>query len=506
MQESSWPEKDSYSELSLNIPELAQEEFGDSGAASLPQERDSISTEDNDTINPSQKLSLSDATPTAGFPENFYQGRRGKAAVALTIIWGGTITLHFVSWGSWLVWGLTSLLWIQAFRVLLAKPKPVPAPLPEENQHNWPFVSLLVAAKNEEAVIGNLVKALCNLDYPANRYELWVIDDHSTDRTPAVLEQLTKQYKQLKIFTRSANASGGKSGALNQVLPLSKGEILAVFDADAQVTPDLLRRVLPLFEREQVGAVQVRKAIANAPLNFWTRGQEAEMALDSFFQEQRIAIGGIGELRGNGQFVRRAALDRCGGWNEETITDDLDLTLRLHLDRWDIEFLAFPAVFEEGVTHTLALWHQRNRWAEGGYQRYLDYWRLIFRNRLGAAKTWDLFGFWVTQYLLPTVALPDCLMSLVLRRPPISTPITFMTVTLSLVGMFVGLGRTRQQTQFTASTVFVTLLQTLRGTLYMLHWLLVVGSVTVRMSVRPKRLKWVKTVHKGSHAARGDGL
>ena len=138
-------------------------------------------------------------------------------------------------------------------------------------------------------------------------------------------------------------------------------------------------------------------------------------------------------MRGNGQFMRRTALESCGGWNEETITDDLDLTVRLHLDQWDIEFLAFPAVSEEGVTNARALWHQRNRWAEGGYQRYLDYWQLILRNRMGTGKTWDLFGFWVSQYFLPTVALPDFLMSIALRRMPIASPITVMTLTLSVV-------------------------------------------------------------------------
>jgi 1,2-diacylglycerol 3-beta-glucosyltransferase len=389
---------------------------------------------------------------------------------------------------------------MQAFRVLFAQPKPALPPLADESREEWPYVSLLVAAKNEEAVIARFVESICNVDYPIDRYEVWAIDDHSSDGTPLVLEQLTKQYPQLKVFRRGANASGGKSGALNQVLPLTRGEFVGVFDADATVTPDLLRRVLPVFEEQRVGAVQVRKAIANASVNFWTRGQEAEMALDSFFQQQRIAIGGIGELRGNGQFMRRNALERCGGWNEETITDDLDLTVRLHLDRWDIEFLAFPAVSEEGVTNARALWHQRNRWAEGGYQRYLDYWRLILPGRMGTGKTWDLFGFWVSQYFLPTVALPDFLMSIVLRRMPIASPLTFMTLTLSVVGMFVGLRRTRKETKFDVRRVFATLLQTLRGTVYMFHWLLV-GTVTARIAVRPKRLKWVKTVHQGADSS-----
>ena len=424
-------------------------------------------------------------------------GRRRKAAVVITLLWGGTIALHLISWGSWLIVSFTCLLWIQAVRVLLARPHPVPEPFSLDTQDNWPYVSLLVAAKNEEAVISNLVRMLCNLEYPASRYDLWVIDDHSTDRTPVLLDQLALEYDQLKVLHRGAGAGGGKSGALNQVLPLAKGEILAVFDADAHVTPDLLRRVLPCFGQPQVGAVQVRKAIANAKVNFWTRGQMAEMALDTYFQQQRIAIGGIGELRGNGQFVRRSALKSCGGWNEETLTDDLDLTIRLHLDGWDIEFLETPYVEEEGVTGPVALWHQRNRWAEGGYQRYLDYWRLIASNRMGTRKTIDLLSFILIQYLLPAATVPDLLMAIAYHRLPVLSPLTALGLTLSFLAMFIGLRRIRKN-ETSLHTVFVTLVQTVRGTIYMLHWLLVMASTIVRISVRPKRLKWVKTVHQGT--------
>ncbi|HEY9670375.1 MAG TPA: glycosyltransferase family 2 protein [Waterburya sp.] len=426
------------------------------------------------------------------------EGRRQKAAVVLTVLWGGTILLHLVSWGSWVILGLTALLGIQAVRFLLAKPLKTPEPLLDDTQENLPFISLLVAAKNEEAVISNLVKMLCNLDYPKTKYEVWVIDDHSTDKTPVLLDQLAAQYTQLKVLHRGADAGGGKSGALNQVLPLTKGEIVGVFDADAQVPKDVLRHVLPMFNPPKVGSVQVRKAIANASVNFWTRGQMAEMALDTFIQQQRIAIGGIGELRGNGQFVRRVALERCGGWNEQTITDDLDLTIRLHLNKWDIHFLDFPAVEEEGVTTALALWHQRNRWGEGGYQRYLDYWRLIVSNRMGTLKTLDLFSFMVIQYLLPAAALPDCLMAIARHQLPILTPLTGFSLALPMIGMFVGLLRTKRNEPLNGSTLLITLLQTMRGTFYMLHWMLVIAGLTARMSVRPKRLKWVKTVHQGT--------
>ena len=379
-------------------------------------------------------------------------------------------------------------------RVVFAKPHQQGL----EMQGDWPYVSLLVAAKNEEAVIGNLVKNLCSLEYPEDRYEVWIVDDNSTDTTPQLLAGLAQEHDQLRLLRRDSKACGGKSGALNQVLPLSKGEFVAVFDADAIVEADLLVRVIPLFQREKVGAVQVRKAIANKNENFWTKGQMVEMAVDTFFQQQRTVIGGIGELRGNGQFVRRKALNSCGGWNEETITDDLDLTIRLHLDSWDIECVFYPTVEEEGVTSAIALWHQRSRWAEGGYQRYLDYWDLILKNRMGTRKTWDLFMFMLIMYILPTAAVPDLLMALTRHRPPMLSPVSGLTVTMSMAGMFAGLKRIRQDKEFKLSTYFLLLFQTMRGILYMFHWLLVISSTTARMSVRPKRLKWVKTLHQGS--------
>lgn len=427
-----------------------------------------------------------------------FKARRGKAALVLTIVWSGTITLHLVSWGSIFILGLTTILGIHALGIIFTKPRDHSPKI----EADLPFVSVLVAAKNEEAVIGRLVRNLCNLEYGNGQYEVWIIDDNSTDNTPQLLAELKQEYQQLNVFRRSPQASGGKSGALNQVLQLIKGDIIAVFDADAQVTPDMLSQVVPLFQKEQVGAVQMRKAIANAPENFWTKGQMAEMFLDIWFQQQRTAIGGIGELRGNGQFVRRQALVSCGGWNEETITDDLDLTIRLHLDKWDIECVFHPPVEEEGVTNATALWHQRNRWAEGGYQRYLDYWDLILKNRMGTKKTWDLLIFMVTMYILPTAAIPDILMAIARHRPPMLSSVTGLSLGMSVIGMFAGLKHIHKATprlseQLKPSTHLVLLLQTLRGSLYMLHWLVVMSSTTARMSFRPKRLKWVKTVHKG---------
>lgn len=444
-----------------------------------------------------------------------YEGRRLKAAIALSILWLLTAFLHSVIWGHTFVLGVTGIMAIHALRVILAEPKKPPVPLPSINasanasmqsaafvndsaaaataQTEWPYVSLLVAAKNEAQVIGPLVESLQKLDYPTDRYDLWFINDNSTDETPQILNRLAQRYPNLNVIHRGSEAKGGKSGALNLVWPQTKGELIAVFDADAQVSPDLLRHVVPMFDPDQggkdTGAVQVRKAIANAGTNFWTRGQKAEMALDCYMQQRRIAVGGIGELRGNGQFVRRQAIAQCGGWNEETITDDLDLTIQLHLKQWDIGLLFTPAVGEEGVTSAIALWHQRNRWAEGGFQRYLDYWKQLAKNRLGWQKSFDMLGFWIIQYMLPLVALPDLLLALIRHQLPVYGPITAMAVVMSAIGMFTTLRQAENMSVWSATV------QTVRGSLYMLHWLVVIGTMAIRISLRPKQLKWVKTVH-----------
>jgi 1,2-diacylglycerol 3-beta-glucosyltransferase len=431
---------------------------------------------------------------------DFFQGtagRRKKAAFVLTIIWLTVVGLHYVSWGYGIVAIVAMLVAIQVITVLTAQADATPIPLADTDLNTAPTVSLLVAAKNEETVIARSIRMLCNLDYPVDKYEVWAINDSSSDRTPEILDRLAKEYPQLKVVHRAANAGGGKSGALNQVLPQTKGEIIGVFDADATVQPNLLRQVAPMFATSIMGAVQVRKAIANEAENFWTKGQAAEMFLDSYIQQQRIAVDGVGELRGNGQFVRRSALKSCGGWNEETITDDLDLTIRLHLDNWKIGLLINPAVAEEGVTNAIALWHQRNRWAEGGYQRYLDYWRYIFRNPIGIGKRFDLLCFVLLQYILPAATIPDLMMVMLRHRLPMLAPLNFLLFFLGFVGMFQGRIRV-QRLSHQPINIFAVAWQTLRGMIYMLHWQVVMTSITVRMSIRPKKLKWVKTVHEGA--------
>lgn len=236
---------------------------------------------------------------------------------------------------------------------------------------------------------------------------------------PQSLRELQTQFPSLQVHRRESK--GGKSGALNAVFPFTQGEIILVCDADAQLPANFLRQTVPLFEKQTIGAVQVRKAISNANTNFLTRCQQMEMNCDSFLQTHRIAIGGMSELRGNGMLVRRELLKKCQGWNENTVTDDLDLCFKLYLAGAEIEFVTVPSIQEEGVTTWEKLWNQRCRWAEGGYQRYLDYFPQILT--LGWAKEIDLLLFFILQFLLPIGLIPDLLWTIFYSHHPVLFPL-----------------------------------------------------------------------------------
>lgn len=237
---------------------------------------------------------------------------------------------------------------------------------------SWePWVDILISAKNEGRVIETTVRRFFEVDY--TKFHLWVIDDNSDDDMPLVLSRLKVEFPRLKVLTRAPGSRPGKSAALNDALPLTKGEVIAVFDADAFVQPDFFHKILPVLAEEGVGAVQAQKRFFEHQSGWLVECQASEYAMDTYFQMGRDLIGGTVELRGNGQLIKREALIDVGGWNNNSITDDLDLSMRLLVSRWDIRFCPFAPVFEEAVMSIKGLLRQRRRWAEGSIRRYLDY-------------------------------------------------------------------------------------------------------------------------------------
>ncbi len=222
------------------------------------------------------------------------------------------------------------------------------------NENYKPFVTIMVPAHNEASVIENTVENILQLDYP--NYELIIIDDRSDDNTAEVMKNLEAKHSNVKAFIRPKDAFPGKSAVLNDAMQFVHGDAVLVFDADARVDSDFLTKLVPNLEPEDVGAVQARKVISNRDVNFLTRCQDNEMTLDTHFQIGRDAVKGAVELRGNGELIKVSALKDIGGWNNYTITDDLDMSTRLHIKGWDVRFCPDAIVREEAIIYLKPLY------------------------------------------------------------------------------------------------------------------------------------------------------
>ena len=357
----------------------------------------------------------------------------------------------------------------------------------------FPSLDIIVAARDEQYVIQRLVERLFNLDYPAEKLNIFIIDDGSEDNTPNILRKLSQKYQKLKIISRVKNAGGGKSGALNDALKLTSGEWVFILDADAQLKNDTLIRLFNYAQKGSWPAVQLRKSVINGSQNLLTKCQSIEMVMDAFFQIGRLSVGGVSELRGNGQLIKKKILIEAGSFNEDTVTDDLDLSLRLLLFRSEIGILWDPPVMEEAVENFPALFAQRQRWAEGGLQRFFDYGSDLIFGKINFMKKFDIFYFFILQYALPIISLSDLIGSLIFFRTPIYFPISFTAFLLSAIASWFGCKRNEDM----SSMPNINLLSILIYLLYLSHWFIVIPLVTLKMAFFQKNLLWKKTIHKG---------
>ena len=267
------------------------------------------------------------------------------------------------------------------------------------NEDYKPFVTIMIPAHNEEDVISNTVENILSMDY--ENFEVIVIDDRSTDNTASVLKDLEKKYDKVKVLIRQQGAFPGKSAVLNDAFQMAHGDAVLVFDADATVEPDFLSKLIPELEPKDVGAVQARKVIRNKNQNLLTRCQNNEYTMDTHFQAGRDSVKGAVELRGNGELIKREALEDIGGWNNYTIVDDLDMSTRLHIKGWDVRFCPDAVVYEEGIAYLWPLFRQRRRWLEGTIRRYLEYsGTALTSHKMSFRAKFDMTAY-ISQFIMP---------------------------------------------------------------------------------------------------------
>ncbi len=215
-------------------------------------------------------------------------------------------------------------------------------------------------------MIEGLVTTLLAFDYPAERHEIIIIDDGSDDRTGEIIDELARDHPHLQCLHRPPDAGGGKSGALNEALEMSHGEVMVVFDADHKPRADVLKRLVRHFADPNVGAVQGRCVVRNSNETQLARTIAVDYYSGYLVNEYgRQSLYQLPAYGGSNCAVRASWLRAFGGWNEDTVTEDTDLTMRLVMVGQFVRYDVTAIDTEESVPTFQRFWRQRYRWARG---------------------------------------------------------------------------------------------------------------------------------------------
>lgn len=231
----------------------------------------------------------------------------------------------------------------------------------------WPKVTIQLPVFNELYVAERLVDAVAKIDYPLEKLEVQILDD-STDETSGLIQAKLKQYPAFPfVYLHRSNRKGFKAGALREGLVVAKGEFIAIFDADFLPNPDFLKKTIPYFQDDHVGMVQTRWTHLNENHSLLTRLQA--FALDAHFtieQVGRNTLGAFINFNGTGGVWRKTCIVDAGNWEDDTLTEDLDLSYRAQKKGW--KFVYKPEIHSPAELPPImsAIKSQQFRWNKGG--------------------------------------------------------------------------------------------------------------------------------------------
>lgn len=260
----------------------------------------------------------------------------------------------------------------------------------------YPLVSIVVPAYNEGKNILTTLKPLINLDYPLKKLEIIVVNDGSTDNTKNIVKKFIAQNKDHNIKLVS-QPNKGKGAALNKGLHISKGEFFVCLDADSIVESDVLRTMLPHFTDKNI-AVVLPSLKAYKPSNFWQKMQWFEYIVNMFYKKLMSRLDCLHVSPGPFSIYRKDILQKIGGFDENNLTEDLEVTLRLQSKHYRIVQIMNAEVYTITPNTFKSLYRQRNRWYKGAIINAIKYKKMIFNKKYGdfgfiQMPTIVIFGF-----------------------------------------------------------------------------------------------------------------
>ncbi|MFB0924466.1 MAG: glycosyltransferase family 2 protein [Vicingaceae bacterium] len=277
--------------------------------------------------------------------------------LVLIIIYGLTLSFIF----------LYSIVQINLVINYLKKDKNEPEPIAIENA-KLPFVTIQLPLYNELYVVDRLIDSIAKFDYPKDKFEIQILDD-STDETVDIVAKKVAEYNNLgfNIYQhRRKVRTGYKAGALKEGMKICKGEFIAIFDADFLPDPSFLKKTLPHYKDEKIGVVQTKWEHLNKNYSLLTRLQA--FGLDAHFtveQTGRNFGNHFINFNGTAGIWRKTCIEDAGGWEADTLTEDLDLSYRAQLKHWKFKYLEDLGSPAELPAAMNALKNQQFRWTKG---------------------------------------------------------------------------------------------------------------------------------------------
>ena len=247
-------------------------------------------------------------------------------------------------------------------------------PVPKASFETLPVVTIQLPLYNEMYVVDRLVDAVCKIDYPRELLEIQVLDD-STDETQEIAALAVRRHALQGVdikYLHRTDRTGYKAGALDEGLKVARGNFVAIFDADFIPKPDFLKRTINYFTDDKVALVQARWGHVNEDYSLLTKIQA--VLLDAHFvleHGSRNRAGCFFNFNGTAGIWRKDAIASGGGWQHDTLTEDLDLSYRTQLKGWQFVFVQDHVSPAELPVEMNAFKSQQFRWAKGSIQTFL---------------------------------------------------------------------------------------------------------------------------------------
>ena len=248
---------------------------------------------------------------------------------------------------------------------------------------NAPKVTVQLPMYNEMYVAERIIEKTAELNYPRDKFQIQVLDD-STDETKEIIANKVKELaaKGIDIIhIHRTDRTGYKAGALDSAMDKVSGEFIAIFDADFVPDPDFLLKTIPYFQDGKIGVVQTRWGHLNKTYSMLTElqafGLNGHFAIE---QGGRSANGHYINFNGTAGIWRKSCIADAGGWEHDTITEDLDLSYRAQMKGWQFKYLEDVISPAELPITMSALKSQQHRWMKGGAEVFMKMWKRLVKN------------------------------------------------------------------------------------------------------------------------------